>query len=109
MPIFLFGRPELKPRHLRGKRREEFGALQAARAAAAARRLAEPRPEPVGRAALLSAQLERMLRPKFQRWCMYEWFYSPVDYGWFRENEFTKLLRDCGLGQVTHLLRVEWA
>lgn len=40
---------------------------------------------------------------------MYEWFYSPVDYGWFREHDFLALLQDTGLGHVTHLTRIEWS
>ena len=40
---------------------------------------------------------------------MYEWFYSPVDLAWFRENAFQDALQDAGLGHVTHLTRIEWA
>ena len=49
-----------------------------------------------------------MLRPKLRRWVMYEWFCSPVDYGWYADNEFTRVLQECGLGHVTQLMRREW-
>lgn len=32
-----------------------------------------------------------------------------VDEGWYRENEFVKMLGACGLGQVTALTRAEWS
>lgn len=31
---------------------------------------------------LLHARMTRLLRPKTRRWVLYEWFCSPVDYGW---------------------------
>ncbi len=42
---------------------------------------------------LLHIKMTRMLRPKLRRWVMYEWFCSPVDYGWYADNEFTKMLQ----------------
>lgn len=100
---------ELKPRHLKGRKRDELVAKQRAHAEAAALRRANPPPEPDNATAELREVLLRMLRPKLRRWCMYEWFYSPVDYGWYCQNEFAKMLQDCGLGHVTHLMRVEWS
>lgn len=62
---------ELKPRHLRGKRRDEVSARHAANLEAATRRkvggLEETSP-----AQLLLEQLTRLLRPKARRWAMYE-------------------------------------
>ena len=102
---------EIKPRHLRGKRRDEAVARQVANAEAATKRLkaggaAEDASAP---AVTLQAQLTRILRPKARKWAMYEWFYSPVDLAWFRENAFRVVLQQAGLGHVTHLTRIEWA
>lgn len=103
---------ELKPRHLKGKRKEEYVARQVAnrQAALALRaRAASGVEETTDATDTLRTQLTRMLRPKLRRWAMYEWFYSPIDYGWYRENEFMRMLQDAGLGHVTHLTRREWS
>ena len=87
---------ELKPRHLRGKKRDEALARQIANIEAAARRQQnKPDDETCTPALLLQAQLLRLLRPKTRRWAMYEWFYSPVDLAWFRQNAFLELLQVC--------------
>ena len=63
----------------------------------------------MSRAEVVHAQLRRMLRPKMRRWAMYEWFYAPMDYGWFRHNPFMEMLQAAGLGHVTELTRIEWS
>ena len=40
---------------------------------------------------------------------MFEWFYSPVDHGWYHQNEFGLMLRESGLGHVSRLMRREWS
>ncbi|KAL1515778.1 hypothetical protein AB1Y20_002394 [Prymnesium parvum] len=100
---------ELKPRHLKGKRREELVRRQVANAEAAAERRGQGSPEHTDGKAVLRARLSRLLRPKLRRWCMYEWFYSPVDHGWYHQDEFRRMLQDAGLGHVAYLSRVEWA
>ena len=103
---------ELKPRHLKGRRKEEMLERQTANAAAAAKRRADHAmgvAPPADRTELMKERQQRLLRPKFRRWCFYEWFYSPVDYGWFRENDFAKMLQACGLGRITTLCRLEWS
>lgn len=62
---------ELKPRHLRGKRRDEVSARQAANLEAATRRKSGGL-EDISPAQLLLDQLTRLLRPKARRWAMYE-------------------------------------
>ena len=86
---------ELKPRHLRGKRRDEFVARQTANQEAATKRLkaGAPAEEEASAALMVQAELTRLLRPKARRWAMYEWFYSPVDMVWFRENPFLQLMQ----------------
>ena len=102
---------EIKPRHLRGKRRDEETARQLANAEEATKRAKNGSAEAAEAtpALALQALLTRTLRPKARRWAMYEWFYSPVDLAWFRENAFQDALQDAGLGHVTHLTRIEWA
>ncbi|CAN4104555.1 unnamed protein product [Withania somnifera] len=41
-------------------------------------------------------------------WCIYEWFYSAIDYPWFARREFVEYLDHVGLGHVPRLTRVEW-
>ena len=115
---------ELKPRHLKGKKREEqharvmanLEACQARQRATAARSslgggwlndgLNEE--EEADPSVVLRERLARLLRPKLRRWIMYEWFHSPVDHAWLRSNEFLKQLQEAGLGHVCKLTRREW-
>ncbi|KAL1539095.1 protein ALWAYS EARLY 3-like [Salvia divinorum] len=46
--------------------------------------------------------------PRLRRWCIYEWFYSAIDYPWFAKREFVEYLYHVGLGHVPRLTRVEW-
>ncbi|KAH6832949.1 DNA binding protein [Perilla frutescens var. hirtella] len=46
--------------------------------------------------------------PHLRRWCIYEWFYSAIDYPWFAKREFVEYLYHVGLGHVPRLTRVEW-
>lgn len=46
----------------------------------------------------------RLLR----RWCMFEWFYSAIDYPWFAKSEFVEYLNHVKLGHVPRLTHVEW-
>lgn len=43
-----------------------------------------------------------------RRWCLYEWFYSAIDYPWFARSEFVEYLNHVRLGHVPRLTRVEW-
>ncbi|GAB4843580.1 hypothetical protein Ancab_013545 [Ancistrocladus abbreviatus] len=43
-----------------------------------------------------------------RRWCIFEWFYSAIDYPWFAKSEFVEYLYHVGLGHVPRLTRVEW-
>ncbi|KAK8623864.1 hypothetical protein V6N13_065226 [Hibiscus sabdariffa] len=43
-----------------------------------------------------------------QRWCIFEWFYSTIDYPWFAKREFVEYLDHVGLGHIPRLTRVEW-
>ncbi|XP_010524507.1 PREDICTED: protein ALWAYS EARLY 3-like isoform X2 [Tarenaya hassleriana] len=43
-----------------------------------------------------------------RRWCVFEWFYSAIDYPWFARQEFMEYLDHVGLGHVPRLTRVEW-
>ncbi|WZZ61085.1 hypothetical protein YC2023_061192 [Brassica napus] len=45
---------------------------------------------------------------KARRWCLFEWFYSAIDYPWFARQEFVEYLDHVGLGHVPRLTRVEW-
>ena len=117
---------ELKPRHLKGKRRESMEARQVANAQAAADRrasqLAVRRGEAEGSEGMggagsadaafrspLSRQLPPKMRPKLRRWCVYQLHTSAVDHGWFARNEFTEVLQAAGLGHMTRLTRAEWS
>ncbi|GMG99723.1 hypothetical protein Nepgr_001563 [Nepenthes gracilis] len=41
-------------------------------------------------------------------WCVFEWFYSAIDYPWFAKREFVEYLNHVGLGHIPRLTRVEW-
>ncbi|KAJ6769463.1 PROTEIN ALWAYS EARLY 1-RELATED [Salix koriyanagi] len=43
-----------------------------------------------------------------RRWCVYEWFYSAIDYPWFSKREFVEYLEHVRLGHIPRLTRVEW-
>lgn len=43
-----------------------------------------------------------------RKWCVYEWFYSAIDYPWFAKREFVEYLNHVGLGHIPRLTRVEW-
>ncbi|KAG8636582.1 hypothetical protein MANES_15G014400v8 [Manihot esculenta] len=43
-----------------------------------------------------------------RRWCVFEWFYSAIDYPWFAKREFVEYLDHVGLGHIPRLTRVEW-
>lgn len=47
----------------------------------------------------------RMLR----KWCIFEWFYSAIDYPWFAKCEFVNYLKHVRLGHVARLSRAEWS
>ncbi|CAH2044535.1 unnamed protein product [Thlaspi arvense] len=47
--------------------------------------------------------------PLVRRRCIYEWFYSAIDYPWFAKMEFTDYLNHVGLGHVPRLTRLEWS
>ncbi|KAK4767154.1 hypothetical protein SAY86_014904 [Trapa natans] len=47
-------------------------------------------------------------RSQARRWCIFEWFYSAIDYPWFSRREFSEYLDHVGLGHVPCLTRVEW-
>ncbi|KAL7104987.1 hypothetical protein ACP275_07G016600 [Erythranthe tilingii] len=49
-----------------------------------------------------------LLSQRLRRWCIYEWFYSAIDYPWFAKREFVEYLNHVGLGHVPRLTRVEW-
>ncbi|KAK7337778.1 hypothetical protein VNO77_18365 [Canavalia gladiata] len=44
-----------------------------------------------------------------RRWCIFEWFYSAIDYPWFSKREFMEYLNHVGLGDIPRLTRVEWS
>jgi hypothetical protein len=74
-------------------RSSQVVARQAANVEAASKRKVGALAESAPPGLLLQAQLIRLLRPKARRWAMYEWFYSPVDFGWFRHKAFLELLQ----------------
>ncbi|XP_024007386.1 protein ALWAYS EARLY 1 isoform X2 [Eutrema salsugineum] len=47
--------------------------------------------------------------PLVRRRCIFEWFYSAIDYPWFAKMEFTDYLNHVGLGHVPRLTRLEWS
>lgn len=62
-----------------------------------------------GRFMMVQAKLSHCLSsPLLRRWCMFEWFYSAIDYPWFAKSEFVEYLDHVGLGHVPRLTRVEW-
>ncbi|XP_020210738.1 protein ALWAYS EARLY 2 isoform X3 [Cajanus cajan] len=61
------------------------------------------------RALLLKEKLSVCLSSYMvRRWCMFEWFYSAIDYPWFSKSEFTEYLNQVDLGRIPRLTRVEW-
>lgn len=42
-----------------------------------------------------------------RKWCVYEWFYSAIDYPWYAKREFVDYLNHVGLGHIPRLTRVE--
>ncbi|KAL6654226.1 hypothetical protein ACP70R_007691 [Stipagrostis hirtigluma subsp. patula] len=57
----------------------------------------------------LKDKLSHCLSSRFlRRWCMFEWFYSAIDYPWFAKSEFVEYLNHVKLGHVPRLTRVEW-
>jgi hypothetical protein len=58
---------------------------------------------------LLQDKLSHCLSSRLlRRWCMFEWFYSAIDYPWFAKSEFVEYLNHVKLGHVPRLTRVEW-
>ncbi|CAN8255736.1 unnamed protein product [Cochlearia groenlandica] len=47
--------------------------------------------------------------PLVRRRCIFEWFYSAIDYPWFAKMEFADYLNHVGLGHVPKLTRLEWS
>ncbi|GAV73140.1 Myb_DNA-binding domain-containing protein/DIRP domain-containing protein [Cephalotus follicularis] len=45
---------------------------------------------------------------QLRRWCVFEWFYSAIDYPWFAKREFVEYLDHLGLGHVPRLTHIEW-
>ncbi|KAJ8766738.1 hypothetical protein K2173_007805 [Erythroxylum novogranatense] len=43
-----------------------------------------------------------------RRWCVFEWFYSAIDYPWFAKREFVEYLDHVRLGHIPRLTRIEW-
>ncbi|KAF3484631.1 hypothetical protein F2Q69_00056185, partial [Brassica cretica] len=65
---------------------------------------AEPHPE------LLKEKVSTCLsHPLVRRRCIFEWFYSAIDYPWFAKMEFVDYLNHVGLGHVPRLTRLEWS
>ncbi|KAL8171406.1 hypothetical protein V2J09_023210 [Rumex salicifolius] len=57
----------------------------------------------------LKASLSNCLSTSLaRRWCVFEWFYSAIDFPWFAKSEFVEYLYHVGLGHVPRLTRVEW-
>ncbi|KAL2942037.1 Protein ALWAYS EARLY 2 [Bienertia sinuspersici] len=42
-----------------------------------------------------------------RQWCVYEWFYSAIDYPWFAKRDIVDYLNHVGLGHIPKLTRVE--
>eukprot|EP00898_Chlorokybus_atmophyticus_P003368 jgi/Chlat1/4031/Chrsp26S04088 len=53
-------------------------------------------------------RLQHVLSTRAAKWCMYEWFYSTIDWPWFEKSEFLEYLEHTGLGHITRLTRKEW-
>lgn len=45
---------------------------------------------------------------KFQRWCVFEYFYAAVDRPYFMQEEFSQCMVHCGFGEVKTLPRRAW-
>ncbi|KAK6914463.1 DIRP domain, partial [Dillenia turbinata] len=61
------------------------------------------------KASNLKGQLSNcLLSSQVRRWCVFEWFYSAIDYPWFAKKEFVEYLNHVRLGHVQRLTRVEW-
>ncbi|CAH8324630.1 unnamed protein product [Eruca vesicaria subsp. sativa] len=59
---------------------------------------------------LLKEQVSTCLsHPLVRRRCIFEWFYSAIDYPWFAKMEFVDYLNHVGLGHVPRLTRLEWS
>uniref|UniRef100_A0A0D9X4F2 DIRP domain-containing protein n=1 Tax=Leersia perrieri TaxID=77586 RepID=A0A0D9X4F2_9ORYZ len=64
---------------------------------------------PVNNAIDLKDSLSHCLSSRLlRRWCMFEWFYSAIDFPWFEKSEFVEYLNHVKLGHVPRLTRVEW-
>ncbi|XP_048629357.1 protein ALWAYS EARLY 1-like [Brassica napus] len=58
---------------------------------------------------LLKEQVSTCLScPLVRRRCIYEWFYSAIDYPWFAKMEFIDFLNHLGIG-TPRLTRLEWS
>ena len=58
---------------------------------------------------IMQEKLSHCLSSRLQRrWCVFEWFYSAIDYPWFAKTEFVEYLNHVKLGHVPRLTRVEW-
>ncbi|KAL0685885.1 hypothetical protein Bca4012_052733 [Brassica carinata] len=58
---------------------------------------------------LLKEQVSTCLScPLVRRRCIYEWFYSAIDYPWFAKMEFVDFLNHLGIG-TPRLTRLEWS
>ncbi|XP_072981693.1 protein ALWAYS EARLY 3-like isoform X2 [Typha angustifolia] len=63
----------------------------------------------ISRAIDLKEKLSHCLSSRIlRRWCVFEWFYSAIDYPWFAKSEFVEYLNHVRLGHVPRLTRVEW-
>ncbi|CAH8299612.1 unnamed protein product [Eruca vesicaria subsp. sativa] len=59
---------------------------------------------------LLKQQVSTSLScPLVRRRCIYEWFYSAIDYPWFAKMEFIDFLNHVGLDHSPRLTRLEWS
>ncbi|XP_038971849.1 protein ALWAYS EARLY 2-like isoform X2 [Phoenix dactylifera] len=64
---------------------------------------------PINRVVDLKQKLSHSLSSRMlRRWCMFEWFYSAIDYPWFAKSEFVEYLNHVRLGHVPRLTRIEW-
>lgn len=58
----------------------------------------------------LQRQLSNCLTSdKLRRWCMFEWFYSAIDFPWFATHEFVNYLKHLRLSNMARLSRAEWS
>ncbi|KAL0692380.1 hypothetical protein Bca4012_059560 [Brassica carinata] len=59
---------------------------------------------------LLKEQVSTCLsHPLVRRRCIFEWFYSAIDYPWFAKMEFIDFLNHLGIGPAPRLTRLEWS